>query len=496
MQLKNLLHLLPDSGILQKFQNFEIENITDASYDVNNNTIFFAMQGSVANGNDFILHAIEKGAIFIIYSKQSKNYVAQKLGLADNVIEDVYLYKSACLIAVPDAKECLVNSAKLFWKKKPNNIVAVTGTSGKTSVAWFTNQLWQIMGYKSSFIGTLGVSALPRKKGKNLTTPGLLDLFKTLNDLKEQNIDYVVMEASSHGINQGRINNIDLACAAFTNFGRDHLDYHQTSENYFLAKMKLFKDILPSDAPALIFDDDKYSKDVINTIKEYNKHILTIGSQGSFIKVLSKNNNNFELEINSKIYKGEFYLEGEFQWHNALMSLGFVITLGANIELAVNSLSKVLPVPGRMQLIAKNINSAKIYVDYAHKPEALESVLLTMRCITTGRIILVFGCGGDRDRGKRPIMGAIAQTLADIVIVTDDNPRYETAVNIRKEILKSADKAIEIGDRAEAIKYAIDIAKENDTVLIVGKGHETGQQIGNVVYNFSDEQEILKYLNK
>ena len=178
------------------------------------------------------------------------------------------------------------------------------------------------------------------------------------------------------------------------------------------------------------------------------------------------------------------------------MSLGFVITLGANIELAVNSLSKVLPVPGRMQLIAKNINSAKIYVDYAHKPEALESVLLTMRCITTGRIILVFGCGGDRDRGKRPIMGAIAQTLADIVIVTDDNPRYETAVNIRKEILKSADKAIEIGDRAEAIKYAIDIAKENDTVLIVGKGHETGQQIGNVVYNFSDEQEILKYLNK
>lgn len=486
MYIKKLLSQLPNIKILQQAQDQEITNIVCSSKDAQPGAMFFAIKGDSYNGNDFITDAIDNGASFIIFEKTQQSYVVEKLKQHTDI--NVYL------LAVDDIKQCLVEVANIFWPNKPEHIVAVTGTSGKTSVAWFTNHLWQILGKKSSFIGTLGVSAFLQKDAKNLTTPSILDLYKILDKLKRDNINYVIMEASSHGIEQGRLNNIHLSAAAFTNFGRDHLDYHGDSDNYFKAKMQLFEKLLPKNAPALIFADDKYSEKVCKKVKDFNDNILTIGTTGDYIKVLYKHDTEFALRINNKIYIGDFLLSGNFQWYNALIALGIVLKSGVDVEEAVKALCLLQTVPGRMQFIGKNKAGSAIYVDYAHKPEALESVLTNMRNFTKGKIILVFGCGGNRDAGKRAIMGEIAQKLADIVIITDDNPRFENPQDIRKAILLKAPKAIEIGSRAKAIKKAIDIAKKNDNIIIAGKGHETGQQIGDKLEHFSDEEEVKKWI--
>lgn len=492
MQVKTIIPLFNNGEFLKDIENQNILNITCSSKEVQAGTIFFAIKGTVLSGHDFIAEAIEKKASIVIYEKKYNSDIVKKLELVE--LPNEYLYKNTYLLAVDDIKQYLIEITNLMYPNKPKHIIAVTGTSGKTSVAWFTNQLWQLLNKKSSFIGTLGVSALEENNGKSLTTPGLLDLFKILDKLKQQDIDHVIIEASSHGIEQNRLGNLILDAAAFTNFGRDHLDYHDTSENYFKAKMKLFKELLPTTSPAIIFSDDKYSEEVIENIKSFNQNILTVGLTGEFIKVLYKHETEFALRINNKLYTGSFLLPGKFQWHNIIMALAIVIANGADIQQAIDALKDIKPVPGRMQLIGKNINDASIYVDYAHKPEALESILQTLRPTTKGKIILVFGCGGNRDIGKRAIMGQIAQKLADIILITDDNPRYEDPSVIRKEILANAPKAIEVASRAEAIKKAIKMAQKEDTVIIAGKGHETGQQLGDKLKHFSDEEEVIKWI--
>lgn len=465
-----------------------IINLTSFADDVKKGSAFFAIQGAVNDGHKFILQAESNGAKLIIYDKSKKEYIKSIIPGLELTALEIDKYNDCYFMATDNVRLALSRAASIFWSDKPEHIVAVTGTSGKTSVAYFTNQLWGLLGNDSAYIGTLGVSCLENKK--SLTTPDILSMHNILNQLKGKGIDYVAMEASSHGIVQHRLDNIKLAAAVFTNLGRDHLDYHHTMEEYFLSKMRLFKDLLPSDGKALVFADDEATDRVIGCLSD--REVLTIGKSGNFIRLLDKN----ILIIDGKKYPFDFVLQGKFQLYNALLALGIVISQGANIQDAVGALVKLKPVPGRMELVGKSNKGALCYVDYAHKPEALKSLLLEMRNLAQNqnKVIVVFGCGGDRDRGKRPIMGKIAHNLADIVVVTDDNPRSEIPKNIRNDILQGAHNAIDIGNRSEAIKYAIDIADFGDIVVIAGKGHETGQQIGNKIEPFSDKEEVLKYL--
>ena len=388
--------------------------------------------------------------------------------------------------------------AAAIYGSQPETMIAVTGTAGKTSVAGFTRQIWAYAGKAAASIGTTGVVAPGRNDYGTLTTPDPVELHALLKELANAGVTHASMEASSHGLDQHRLDGVKLKAGGFTNLGRDHLDYHPTIEEYLKAKLRLFDSLLETGSPAVIFADDAFSQPVIDASKKAELQVLTVGRKGIFIALKrvehERRRQRAHVEHGGRLYEIDLPLAGDFQIANALVSAGLAIVTGVPAATAFAALEHLEGAPGRLDLVGQTKDGALVYVDYAHKPEALENVLTAVRPFTTGRVIVVFGCGGDRDKGKRPIMGAIAMRLADVAIVTDDNPRSEVPAQIRSEIMAAAIGATEIGDRAEAIAIAVNMLKAGDTLIVAGKGHEEGQTIGGVTHHFSDHEEVRKAL--
>jgi UDP-N-acetylmuramoyl-L-alanyl-D-glutamate--2,6-diaminopimelate ligase len=475
MKLKNLTGILPVEGALAS--DTEITGISSDSRQIQPGMLFFALSGTKADGATYASDAAKRGAVAIVTGK-------------GGALSDL----SIPVVAVDDPRLALALSAASFFGKQPSTMVAVTGTSGKTSVAAFTRQIWEHAGFAAASIGTTGVVAPGRNEYGSLTTPDPVALHLLLKELADAGVTHASMEASSHGLDQRRLDGVRLSAGGFTNLGRDHMDYHPTVEDYHRAKLRLFDTLLPKGAPAVIFADDPWSEPTIKAAQAAKLDVLTVGRHGSFLKLKrvehERHRQRAEVEADGTLYEIDLPLAGDFQISNALVSAGLAISTGTPIAKAMMALEKLQGAPGRLDLVGTTREGAPVYVDYAHKPDALENVLTSVRPFTTGRVVVVFGCGGDRDRGKRPIMGEIATRLADVTIVTDDNPRSEVPADIRAAIMAAAPGAVEIGDRRKAIHEAVQMLHAGDTLIVAGKGHEEGQTIGAETFPFSDHEEV------
>jgi UDP-N-acetylmuramoyl-L-alanyl-D-glutamate--2,6-diaminopimelate ligase len=460
--------------------DIDIAAITADSRQVGPGSLFVALSGSKADGKAFIDDAIARGASAVITGAEFEGNAPVPV------------------LSVSAPRRLLAIAAANFFGRQPDTMVAVTGTAGKTSVASFARQIWAHAGFAAAMIGTTGVIAPGRNDYGSLTTPDPVSLHKLLAELADTGVTHAAMEASSHGLDQNRLDGVRLAAAGFTNLGRDHMDYHPTVEDYMAAKMRLFDGVLPKGSPAVIFSDDSWSAQAIAAAKAGGHEVLTVGRKGDYLSLKRvehfRHKQIAEIHVGDEIFEVHVPLAGDFQISNALVAAGLAMSTGVSARATMAALEKLQGASGRLELVGHTKEGALAYVDYAHKPDALENVLASVRPFTTGRIIVVFGCGGDRDRGKRPIMGEIAIRLADVVIVTDDNPRSEVPDVIRSEIMAAAKGATEIGDRAEAIKAAVDMLKSGDTLIVAGKGHEEGQTVGSVTLPFSDHAELRKAL--
>lgn len=443
-------------------------------------TLFVALAGVKADGARFIASAVEKGAVAVVSS--------------------VPVDASVPVFVVSNPRRFLALASARFFGSQPETMVAVTGTAGKTSVASFTRQIWAYAGHAAAQIGTTGVISPTRNDYGSLTTPDPVSLHRLLSELADEGVTHAAMEASSHGLDQCRLDGVRLAAGAFTNLGRDHMDYHPDMDDYMRAKMRLFTTLLPRQAPAVIFADDPWSDKAIAAAKDAGHPVLTVGRKGDYIALKRvehfRHKQVAEVHVGGEIFEVHIPLAGDFQISNALVSAALAMATGVPAAVAMKALETLEGAAGRLELVGKTATGALAYVDYAHKPEALSNVLSSVRPFTTGRVIVVFGCGGDRDKGKRPIMGEIATRLADVTIVTDDNPRTEVPAEIRSEIMAAAPGATEIADRATAIRQAVSMLKAGDTLIVAGKGHEEGQTIGTQVLPFSDHAELRKALKE
>jgi UDP-N-acetylmuramoyl-L-alanyl-D-glutamate--2,6-diaminopimelate ligase len=388
--------------------------------------------------------------------------------------------------------------AARYYPRQPEHLVAVTGTAGKTSVADFVRQIFFAAGKASASIGTLGVITGLRRDKPTLTTPDIVGLHAELARLALDGVTHVGLEASSHGLDQRRLDGLRIEAAGFTNLGRDHLDYHPTVEEYFAAKLRLFTEVLPPSGTAVIAMDGDRAEAVAATARQRGQRILGVGAAAEEIRVLALKPEGFRQRIRvnalGRDYDVPLPLAGAFQASNALVAAGLAIAAGIDPDKTFDALAGLRGPAGRLELAGRRHNGAMIYVDYAHKPEALATVLQTLRPLATGRVVAVIGAGGDRDPGKRPLMGAAAAANADVVIVTDDNPRSEEPAAIRRAILAGAPEAIEIGDRAEAIAQAVAMLEPGDVLCVAGKGPETGQIVGKKVLPFSDMEQVRRAL--
>ncbi|ASY63704.1 UDP-N-acetylmuramoylalanyl-D-glutamate--2,6-diaminopimelate ligase [Sinorhizobium sojae CCBAU 05684] len=459
--------------------NVEISGLTADSRQVKPGDLFVAVAGTKANGTAYIADAISRGAAAVVAA-------------------DPHADAGVPVFTLSEPRRFLAQGAAAFYGRQPETMVAVTGTAGKTSVASFTRQIWAHSGLPAAMIGTTGVIAPGRNAYGSLTTPDPVSLHGLLAELADAGVTHAAMEASSHGLDQNRLDGVRLAAAAFTNLGRDHMDYHPTVEHYMASKMRLFEALLPKGSPAVIFADDQWSAAAIAAARKAGHDVRTVGRNGEFLALKRvehfRHKQSAEVHVGDDIFEVHVPLAGDFQVANALVAAGLAMSTGIPAAAAFAALEKLQGASGRLELVGQTKDGALAYVDYAHKPDALQNVLDSVRPFTTGRVILVFGCGGDRDKGKRPIMGEIASRLADVVIVTDDNPRSEVPEAIRAEIMAGAKGATEIGDRAEAIRAAVGMLTTGDTLIVAGKGHEEGQTIGSVTLPFSDHAELLKAL--
>ncbi|MEK1895693.1 MAG: UDP-N-acetylmuramoyl-L-alanyl-D-glutamate--2,6-diaminopimelate ligase [Rhizobium sp.] len=457
-----------------------VSGISSDSRKIEPGTVFVAVAGTKADGAGFIADAATRGAVVAVASHS--------------------IDASIPVLVVSDPRRFLSIAASRFYGKQPETMVAVTGTAGKTSVASFTRQIWAYAGHAAAMIGTTGVVSPTRNEYGSLTTPDPVSLHKLLAELADEGVTHASMEASSHGLDQCRLDGVKLAAAAFTNLGRDHMDYHPTVESYMAAKMRLFDTLLPKGAPAVIFADDAWSEQAVEAARRAGHDVRTVGRKGDYLTLKRvehfRHKQVAEIHADGEIFEVDIPLAGDFQVANALVAAGLAMSTGVPMKVAMAALEKLQGASGRLELVGHTRDGALAYVDYAHKPDALANVLESVRPFTTGRVIVVFGCGGDRDRGKRPIMGEIACRLADVVIVTDDNPRSEEPAAIRAEIMAAASCASEIGDRAEAIRTAVEMLTSGDTLIVAGKGHEEGQTIGSVTLPFSDHAELRKALEE
>jgi len=480
MKLGEFADILPLSGSIAG--ETTISGLASDSRRVNAGDLFFALQGSKADGAAYAADAAGRGAVAII----------ARPGTVGDVRVPV--------IEADDPRHVLALASARLYGAQPATMVAVTGTSGKTSVASFTRQIWEQAGLAAASIGTTGVVAPGRDEYGELTTPDPVSLHKLLRELADAGVTHASMEASSHGLDQRRLDGVKLAAGGFTNLGRDHMDYHPTVEHYHQSKMRLFNTLLPKGAPAVIFADDPWSEPTEKVALAAGLQLLTVGRKGTFLTIKrvehERHRQRTEIEHEGMIYDIMLPLAGDFQVGNALVAAGLAISTGLPADKAIAALEHLKGASGRLELTGTTEDGAQIYVDYAHKPDALENVLQAVRPFTTGRVIVVFGCGGDRDPGKRPIMGEIARRLADVVIVTDDNPRSEVPAEIRRAILEAVPEATEIGDRREAIRTAVAMLNSGDTLIVAGKGHEIGQEIAGTKLPFSDHEEVRRALKE
>lgn len=477
-----LSEVLPaDIALPPGTQNVSVAGITAASAAVGPGAIFAALPGAKVDGASFVPEAVARGAVAIIVGKN----------------KNVRVPEGVALIEVDNPRAALAKIAAKLAGRQPACAVAVTGTSGKTSVADFTRQIFSALGHKAASVGTIGIVKPSGAVYGSLTTPDPVTLHASLAALAEEGVTHLAFEASSHGLDQNRLDGVELAAGAFTNLGRDHMDYHPTVEAYLKAKLRLFTELLKPGQAAVINADGAYAAEVAAAAAAHGLRVMKVGTGGDALKRTSLTRDGFRQIIGvaagGRSYDVELPLVGAYQVENALVAAGLAIAVGEDTGLVLKALSGLKGVPGRLEIIGER-NGGLAIVDYAHKPEALAAALDACRPFATGRLISVFGCGGDRDKGKRLIMGRISVERADVTIVTDDNPRSEQPAEIRREILAGANGAREIGDRAEAIATAIAMMGAGDVVLVAGKGHETGQIIGDRIVPFSDHDEVRRAL--
>jgi UDP-N-acetylmuramoyl-L-alanyl-D-glutamate--2,6-diaminopimelate ligase len=471
--------LFPEDTVNARFANVAISGMTADSRKAAPGSLFFAISGAKADGLHFAKAAVKAGAAAI----------AAERPLADQL--------PAAFIQVKNVRRALALAAARFYPGQPATIAAVTGTSGKTSVAAFARQIWASLGQSAASIGTIGVVSPSGEVYGSLTTPDPIELHRTLDRLTAEGVTHLVLEASSHGLDQHRLDGVRVAAGAFTNLSRDHLDYHPTIEAYLAAKLRLFEALLAPGGTAVVSADNCYAHHVIDVAKKRGLKVMTVGESGEAIKLIGGMVEGFaqviKLSHAGKAYSVKLPLVGAFQVENALVAAGLTIATGSAPAEVFASLEKLTGAKGRLEMVGAK-NGAPIFVDYAHKPDALTKALEALRPYASARLVVVFGCGGDRDKGKRPLMGKIAIEKADKVIVTDDNPRSENPATIRAEILAAAPGATEIGDRAQAIRAGVADLKRGDVLLIAGKGHESGQIVGDRVLPFSDHTAVAAAL--
>jgi UDP-N-acetylmuramoyl-L-alanyl-D-glutamate--2,6-diaminopimelate ligase len=445
--------------------------------------LFFALAGAKTDGARFIEAAIAAGAVAIAGSQMPGDGCGVPF------------------VTTANPRRALALSAAKFFPRQPATVAAVTGTSGKTSVAAFTRQIWQRLGHQAASIGTIGLVSPRRTVYGSLTTPDPIALHRQLDEIAHDGVTHLAFEASSHGLDQFRLDGVRVDAGAFTNLSRDHMDYHPDEAHYLAAKLRLFTDLVVDGGAAVIAADHDHSAQVIATAGKRNLLMMTVGRSGDGagegIRVVANAIDGFaqrlELEHCSRRYSIHLPLVGEFQVENAIVAAGLAIGTGSAPEQVFAALEQLEGAKGRLERVGEH-NGAPIFVDYAHKPDALTKALQALRPYTKRKLVVVFGAGGDRDTGKRPLMGAIATENADEVIVTDDNPRSENPAAIRAAILARAKGAREIGDRNEAIGKAVAGLRKGDVLLIAGKGHETGQIIGDHVVPFSDHDAVAAAL--
>lgn len=460
----------------------EVQGLALDSRRVRPGDLFAALPGTRADGLAFAEAAVAAGAAAVLGDDRLRS---RPLGVP--------------VLVAADPRAAFARIAARFFGEQPRIVVGVTGTSGKTSVAGFTRQLWQKLGHRAASLGTLGILGPGIERPGALTTPDPIELHRELAALARDGIERLVMEVSSHALDQRRVEGVRFAAAAFTNLSRDHLDYHGTSEAYRAAKLRLFEELLPPGAPVVVNADAEEAAAIAAIARERRLELLDFGRAARRLRLLGQTplapGQRLELRLDGRDVTIETRLVGAFQAHNLLAALGLALATGAPLEAAFR-LGELEGAPGRMQHVADHPAGAAVYVDYAHKPDALRQALEALRPHCAGRLHLVFGCGGDRDAGKRPLMGSIAARLADRVIVTDDNPRSEDPAAIRRAILEACPGALEIGDRRAAIAAALDGLEADDLLLVAGKGHETYQIVGDRVLPFDDAAVVRELLGK
>lgn len=436
--------------------------------------LFFALAGAKTDGARFVAAAVAAGAVAVAGEHRPEGDLAVPF------------------VQLSNPRLALAQAAARFYPRQPEVIAAVTGTSGKTSVAVFTRQIWQRLGHASASIGTIGLVTPTRSVYGSLTTPDPIALHRSLDEIAREGITHLALEASSHGLDQFRLDGVRVAAGGFTNLSRDHMDYHPTVAHYLNAKLRLFRNLVQDDGAAVISADHDCSAEVTEAARVRGLRLITIGRNGdpgAGIKLIDAAVEGFAqtltVEHEGRRYSIKLPLVGEFQIENTLVAAGLVIGTGGDAAASFAALEHLEGAPGRLDLVGAR-NGAPVFVDYAHKPDALAKTLQALRPYAKRRLVVVFGAGGDRDSGKRPLMGAIAAENADVVIITDDNPRSENPATIRAAILAAAPGAREVGDRAEAIRTAISELQPGDALLIAGKGHEIGQIVGDRVLHFSD----------
>jgi UDP-N-acetylmuramoyl-L-alanyl-D-glutamate--2,6-diaminopimelate ligase len=434
-------------------------------------TVFGAFPGTRFNGEDFAAAAIESGAVAVV----ARPHVP---------------VEGALHIPADEPRQVFAQLAARFFQPFPRTMVAITGTNGKTSNVELTRQLWRMAGHPSASIGTLGVTTADEQVTTGLTTPDIVTFLSNMAGLAKMGITHAAFEASSHGLDQYRTEGPQVQAAAFTNFSRDHLDYHGTMAAYFEAKMRLFDEVVEPDGAAIIWSDDPKSAEVARRAAARGLKVMTVGAAGETLRLVERSSTQLGqtmiVEAQGKRHKVTLNLIGAYQAANALTAAGLVVATGGELEPTLANLSRVHPVRGRLERAVITRAGTPIYVDYAHTPDAIEAAVAALRPHTDRRLITVFGAGGDRDVGKRAEMGAVAARLSDLVIVTDDNPRGEEPGAIRREILRGAPEAREVPGRREAIEAAVAEAGEGDIILLAGKGHEQGQIVGDRVLPFDD----------
>jgi UDP-N-acetylmuramoyl-L-alanyl-D-glutamate--2,6-diaminopimelate ligase len=434
-------------------------------------TVFGAFRGTRFNGEDFVAAAVDAGAIAVVARPEVP-------------------VEGAAHVAADEPRRAFAQLAARFFQPFPETVVAVTGTNGKTSNVEMVRQLWRMAGHPSASIGTLGVTTADDQVTTGLTTPDIVTFLSNMAGLAREGITHAAFEASSHGLSQYRTEGLPVHAAAFTNFSRDHLDYHGTMDAYFEAKMRLFSEVVEPDGTAVVWTDDPKSDEVVRRCAARDLRVLTVGRRGETLKLVDRQasqlGQKLTIEADNRTHAVTIPMIGAYQAANVLTAAGLVIATGGDLQRTLNNLARVQPVRGRLERAVITRAGAPIYVDYAHTADALESAIEALRPHTRGRLITVFGAGGDRDVGKRPEMGEVATRLSDLVIVTDDNPRSEDPAGIRRDILAGAPGAREVPGRREAIAAAIAEAGADDIILLAGKGHEQGQIIGDRVLPFDD----------